>query len=84
MAEAYMKRAKGVEPSANVEISPEKQHVLDPGGVKAALDKLSAGGLDTDLAAVVEAWPDLPVDVRKMIAGVVRLTPKIDDRATRR
>lgn len=29
-----------------------------------------------DLADVVKAWPELPDDVRKMIAGVVRLTPK--------
>jgi len=29
-----------------------------------------------DLADVVKVWPDLPDDVRKMIAGVARLTPK--------
>jgi hypothetical protein len=31
---------------------------------------------DADLRAVVEAWPALPADVRKMIAGVVKLTTK--------
>jgi hypothetical protein len=29
---------------------------------------------DPELAAVVEAWPGLPPDVRKMICGVVRAT----------
>jgi len=29
---------------------------------------------DPDLAAVVTAWPHLPGDVRKMIAGVVKAT----------
>ena len=31
---------------------------------------------NADLAAVVTAWPTLPADVRKMIVGVVKLTPK--------
>ncbi len=31
---------------------------------------------DPELQAVVLAWPALPPDVRKMIVGVVRLTPK--------
>jgi hypothetical protein len=30
---------------------------------------------DADLAAVIRAWGTLPPDVRKMIAGVARLTP---------
>ena len=29
---------------------------------------------DPDLAAVIDAWPALPADVRKMIGGVVRAT----------
>jgi len=29
---------------------------------------------DPDLTAIVDAWPMLPADVRKMIAGVVRAT----------
>jgi len=31
---------------------------------------------DASLQAVIDAWPTLPEDVRKMIAGVVKLTPK--------
>jgi hypothetical protein len=30
--------------------------------------------IDADLAAVFDAWPTLPADVRKMIAGVVKAT----------
>jgi hypothetical protein len=29
---------------------------------------------DADLMAIVDAWPHLPTDVRKMIRGVVRAT----------
>jgi hypothetical protein len=36
------------------------------------------GAPDPDLALIVARWPDLSADVRKMIAGVVRLTPKAD------
>ena len=36
------------------------------------------GAIDPDLAAIIDAWPTLPADVRKMICGVVRLTPKAD------
>jgi hypothetical protein len=31
-------------------------------------------GIDADLASVIEAWPSLPADTRKMIAGVVKVT----------
>jgi len=41
-----------------------------------------------DLADVVKAWPDLPADVRRLIAGVVKLTLKAggveSDKAGRR
>jgi hypothetical protein len=46
------------------------------GGAKAALANMADEGLDAELEAVVEAWPNLRADVRKMIAGVVRLNPK--------
>ena len=36
----------------------------------------TAAPTDPDLVTLVEAWPVLPADVRKMIMGVVRLTPK--------
>ena len=70
------KRAKGFEPSTNTPDSAGNQAVSDLGGAKAALANMAVGGLDADLSAVVDAWPDLPEDVRKMIAGVVRLTPR--------
>jgi hypothetical protein len=31
---------------------------------------------DEDLRGIVDAWPDLPHDVRRTIAGVVRLSMK--------
>jgi hypothetical protein len=34
--------------------------------------------LDPDLAELVAAWGSLPADVRKMILGVVRLTPRAE------
>ena len=36
------------------------------------------GAIDPDLAVIMSRWADLPADVRKMIVGVVRLTPKAD------
>jgi len=30
-----------------------------------------------ELADLIRAWPELPADVRKMIVGVVKLTPRI-------
>ena len=73
---AFKKRVKGVEPSTNSPISAGNEAVSDLGGAKAALANMAERGLDGDLAAVMEAWPYLPEDVRKMIAGVVRLTPR--------
>ena len=32
--------------------------------------------VDPELAELASVWNDLPADVRKMILGVVRLTPK--------
>ena len=31
---------------------------------------------DPDLQFIIDAWSTLPVDVRKMIVGVVKLTPR--------
>ncbi len=52
----------------NSNISEGADHQLDHGGAKPPLDP--------DLQAIVEAWNALPLDVRKMIVGVVTLTPK--------
>ena len=49
-------------------ISDGADHRLDHGGAKTPLDP--------DLQAIVAAWDTLPQDVRKMIVGVVKLTPK--------
>jgi hypothetical protein len=34
----------------------------------------SAGPLDTDLQTIVDSWPKLPADGRRMISGVVKAT----------
>jgi hypothetical protein len=70
----------GVEPIPNTTNSRENQHILPSGGVKAAPTLCPPMIADADLRAVVDAWPDLPADVRKMIAGVVKLTPKVAGR----
>jgi hypothetical protein len=70
------KRAKGVEPSTIAPVSTEKTAIGDAGGVNAALAEMLERDSDPDLAEIVIAWPELPADVRKMIAGVVRLTPR--------
>jgi len=38
---------------------------------------------DADLAAVIDAWPTLPADVRKMIRGVVKATLEASKGRTR-
>lgn len=40
----------------------------------------AAIGARADLQAIIDAWSTLPADVRKMICGVVRLTPKAGER----
>ncbi len=51
--------------------SSEKPPIRNAGGAESG-----ALGGDSDLKAVISAWPDLPADVRKMIVGVVNLTTK--------
>jgi hypothetical protein len=68
-----LKRAKGVEPSTNVADSAGNHGVSEVGGVKAALTDLAVTGIDPDLADVARVWAHLPLAVRKMIVGLVRL-----------
>jgi len=45
-------------------------------GSKSGSSSSDSSIFDTELQAIVDAWPTLPADVRKMIVGVVKLTPK--------
>jgi hypothetical protein len=67
----------GVEPTTNPPNPTGKPKEDDQGGAKAALGILAEEVEDSELADVIRAWAALPGDVRKMIAGVARLTPRV-------
>lgn len=64
-----------------------KPQISETGGAKSgAPGDASASNrqpADPDLQAIIDAWPTLPDDVRRTIAGVVRLTPRRSDSAGR-
>jgi hypothetical protein len=59
--------------SANSQGNPQD---LIAKGSKSGSSSSDSSIFDTELQAIVDAWPTLPADVRKMIVGVVKLTPK--------
>lgn len=67
-------RAKGLEPDQNWTDSRGNLHIATAGAPKALPAFSLPLPADADLRDVVQAWPSLAVDVRKMIAGVVRAT----------
>lgn len=69
-------RHVGLEPTENMRETARKPHVSTSGAPKASPTQCPPMVADADLQGIVDAWPDLPADVRKMIVGVVKLTPK--------
>jgi hypothetical protein len=59
---------------AAVQNTPENQ--ANPNSGDGCLRNACANraSADAELAAVVDAWPDLPADVKKMIGGVIAAT----------
>ena len=66
----------GVELTTNHRITALKPMFSGLGAANASVAALELISVDEQLQAIIDAWPALPADVRKMISGVVRLTPK--------
>jgi hypothetical protein len=74
--EGAKKRVKGVESDSNPVVSTENEHTPDTGAAKASVAVSPPVSADEDLRLILASWDRLPADVRKMIAGVVRLMTK--------
>jgi len=68
--------AVGFEATPNPVVSPGNQRIPRRKGSKSGSSSSDSSICDTELQAIVDAWPTLPADLRKMIVGVVKLTPK--------
>ena len=66
----------GFEAIANPAESNGNQQISQEGAAKASVAVCPPVSADADLLLIVNAWPELPQDVQKMIVGVVRATVK--------
>lgn len=72
--EKEKERAKGFEPSTNVQMSAEEQQLREAGAPKALPPVCPPLPADAELVTVVDAWQSLPSAIRAGIVAMVRAT----------
>ncbi|REJ92299.1 MAG: hypothetical protein DWQ34_13235 [Planctomycetota bacterium] len=60
---------EGLETTSN---SPAKDAIPPGSGAESGAVDARNGAIDADLCAVIEAWPDLPADIKAGVMALVR------------